>query len=351
MTDLHPKPLISLQHVNKYYAGRSSNENTHALKNINLDIQHGHICGIIGRSGAGKSSLLRTLNGLESISSGEVHVLGHVISELDHAQLIHLRQDIGMVFQHFNLLSSKTVWENIALPLKVAGFSSIKIKQQVEKIIALVGLDTKAQHYPSQLSGGQKQRVGIARALIHQPKILLCDEATSALDPESTHTILQLLKQINQTLGITIVLITHEMQVIQQICDEVVVIDAGEIIEQGQVWQVFSSPQHQITQELLQRDTPSLPTDISIKRLSQHRFHLVSVQYAHAIKDPLDLQILLQDFPSALLLYSQINHIQQYSVGHLLIAYPIQPSTPRITHTSTLCSLHIKEHGYVESII
>ncbi|WP_228285160.1 methionine ABC transporter ATP-binding protein [Acinetobacter rathckeae] len=348
MTDhLH----ISIQHLNKYYTGQNPHEKMHALKDIHLNIKKGSICGIIGRSGAGKSSLLRTLNGLESISSGEVYVLEHALSELNHAQLIQLRQRIGMIFQHFNLLSTKTVWENIALPLKVAGYSADQIKQQVEKLITLVGLDSKADHYPSQLSGGQKQRVGIARALIHNPEILLCDEATSALDPESTQTILQLLQQINQTLGITIVLITHEMQVIKQICDEVMVIDAGEIIEQGPVWQVFSSPQHQITQELLQRNIPQFHRTLSTSRLAQHRYHVLSIQYAHTKKQLFDIQTLLRAFPSAVLLHSQVDQIQQHHVGQLLIAYPIQPSTPQITQPHSLCSLQIKEHGYVESII
>ncbi|SDC15213.1 methionine ABC transporter ATP-binding protein [Acinetobacter boissieri] len=348
MTDhLH----ISIQHLNKYYTGQNSHEKMHALKDIHLNIKKGSICGIIGRSGAGKSSLLRTLNGLESMSSGEVYVLEHALSELSHAQLIQLRQRIGMIFQHFNLLSTKTVWENIALPLKVAGYSADKIKQQVEKLMTLVGLESKAQHYPSQLSGGQKQRVGIARALIHNPEILLCDEATSALDPESTQTILQLLQQINQTLGITIVLITHEMQVIKQICHEVVVIDAGEIIEQGQVWQVFSSPQHQITQDLLQRNIPHFHSALSTTRAAQHRYHALSIQYAHAKNQLFDIQTLLRPFPSAVLLHSQVDQIQQHHVGQLLIAYPIQPSTPQITQQNSLSSLHIKEHGYVESII
>lgn len=350
----NPNPLhIAIKHLNKYYSGRTGAEKTHALKDINLNIKTGSIFGIIGRSGAGKSSLLRTLNGLETISSGEVNVLGQDIATLNHKQLIQIRQRIGMIFQHFNLMSSKTVWENIAFPLKVAGYSTDKIHQRVEKIISLVGLNDKLQHYPSQLSGGQKQRVGIARALIHDPKILLCDEATSALDPESTQTILSLLKEVNEQLGITIVLITHEMQVIRNICDEVLVIDAGGIVEQGQVWEVFSSPQQQITQELLQLETANLPKDISTLQNETHRYHIISVHYAHAIADLFNIQVLLSQFPSVTLLHSRVDQIQQHCVGELLIAYPVQSSTPQFKPETitALRSLHIKEHGYVRSII
>lgn len=225
-------PHIKIRNLNKYYAGQS--QQVHALKDIQLDIPQGHIFGIIGKSGAGKSSLIRSLNGLEQPSSGQILIHQQDLTQLKHAELIQLRQKIGMIFQHFNLMSAKTVWENVALPLKIAGVAKVEIASRVDHVLALVGLSEKAEHYPAQLSGGQKQRVGIARALVHQPEILLCDEATSALDPESTATILALLKKINQELGITIVLITHEMQVIRDICDEVVVIDHGEIVESEQ---------------------------------------------------------------------------------------------------------------------
>ena len=222
-------PHIKIRNLNKHYAVQG--HTVHALKNIDLDIPTGKVFGIIGKSGAGKSSLLRTLNGLERISEGHIHIHQQDLAALSHAELIQLRQRIGMIFQHFNLMSAKTVYENVALPLKVANYPKQDIEQRVNEVLQLVGLSDKAQHYPSQLSGGQKQRVGIARALVHHPEILLCDEATSALDPESTSVVLSLLKEINQKLGITIVLITHEMQVIREICDQVVVIDAGEIVE------------------------------------------------------------------------------------------------------------------------
>jgi D-methionine transport system ATP-binding protein len=175
-------PHITIRNLNKYY--RVQDRQVHALKNIHLNIPEGKIFGIIGKSGAGKSSLIRTLNGLESIDEGQIHIHQQDLASLNHQELIQLRQKIGMIFQHFNLLSAKTVWDNIALPLKIAGVGKAEIQQRVNDVLDLVGLSEKAQHYPSQLSGGQKQRVGIARALVSQPEILLCDEATSALDPE-----------------------------------------------------------------------------------------------------------------------------------------------------------------------
>jgi len=239
-------PYIRIDKVNKFYQGQA--QTIHALKDISLEVPTGKILGIIGKSGAGKSSLLRIINGLESISDGHVYIDDNNVAALSQAQL---RQGIGMIFQHFNLLSSKTVQDNVALPLKVAKVSQADIKKRVAQVLEMVGLSDKALMYPSQLSGGQKQRVGIARALVNEPKMLLCDEATSALDPESTQLILQLLKQINKKLGITIVLITHEIQVIRDICDQVIVINQGQIVETGPVWKVFASPMHTMTQELL----------------------------------------------------------------------------------------------------
>ena len=230
-------PHIQIRHLNKFYDVQD--KQVHALKNINLDIPQGKILGIIGKSGAGKSSLLRTLNGLEQANEGNIHIHQQEIATLSHQDLIQLRQKIGMIFQHFNLMSAKTVWENVALPLKISNFNKADIEQRVNEVLELVGLSDKAEHYPSQLSGGQKQRVGIARALVSHPEILLCDEATSALDPESTSVVLALLKEINQKLGITIVLITHEMQVIREICDQVVVIEKVKSWSRGKSGRYF----------------------------------------------------------------------------------------------------------------
>ncbi len=238
---------------------------TAALANVTLKVARGEVFGIIGRSGAGKSTLLRLVNGLEKPSSGAVRVNGVSVGELDERGLVTLRRRIGMVFQHFNLLSAKTVRDNIALPLKIAGAPKAAIDRKVDALLELVGLSTKRDAYPASLSGGQKQRVGIARALVTDPDILLCDEATSALDPETTQAILALLRDINQRLNLTIVLITHEMQVIREVCDTVAVIERGEVVETGPVWQVFGDPRHDSTRALLRTLVHDLPADLAAR--------------------------------------------------------------------------------------
>ncbi|MDM1758047.1 MULTISPECIES: ATP-binding cassette domain-containing protein [unclassified Acinetobacter] len=311
-------PHIKIRDLNKFYDGQD--QQIHALKNINLDIPQGKIFGIIGKSGAGKSSLIRTLNGLERISEGSIHIHQQNLSELNHAELIQTRQKIGMIFQHFNLMSAKTVWENVALPLKISGVNKVEIETRVNEVLKLVGLENKAHNYPAQLSGGQKQRVGIARALVHHPEILLCDEATSALDPESTSVVLALLKKINRELGITIVLITHEMQVIREICDQVVVIEHGEIVESGQVWSVFSKPQQKITQELLNLEQLDLPFQVSrdLQEDSTHR--ILKLRYETDPKHSPDLTKLFQVFESSVHLYqSHIDSIQGHLIGTLIV--------------------------------
>ena len=207
-----------------------------------FSIARGEIFGIIGRSGAGKSTLLRTINMLERPGAGRVLIDGADVGQLDEDGLVALRRRIGMIFQHFNLLSAKTVAENVALPLRVAGVKPAAARVRVDALLDLVGLRDKADAYPAKLSGGQKQRVGIARALVHEPRILLCDEATSALDPETTQSILALLRDINRKLGLTVVLITHDMAVIREICHQVLVLDGGRKVEQGEVWRVFGDP-------------------------------------------------------------------------------------------------------------
>jgi D-methionine transport system ATP-binding protein len=240
-----------------------------ALQGITLDIEAGSIFGIIGRSGAGKSSLLRTINRLETPSTGRVLVDGVDIATLDAAGLVALRRRVGMIFQHFNLLSAKTVWDNVALPLRVAGgWPQASIRERVDQALALVGLQDKHGAYPRRLSGGQKQRVGIARALVTQPEILLCDEATSALDPETTQSILALLRDINRRLGITIVLITHEMSVIRDIADQVLVLEQGQVAETGPVWQVFGHARHEATRALLAPLQHGLPEDLQSRLAS-----------------------------------------------------------------------------------
>ncbi|OAT47423.1 ATP-binding component of an ABC superfamily methionine transporter [Proteus hauseri ATCC 700826] len=241
--------MITLKNVSKIY--RRGKKQTVAVNDINLNIAQGDIFGIIGYSGAGKSSLIRLLNRLEPVTNGEVIVGKHNITTSSEREILKIRHSIGMIFQHFNLLWSRTVRENIEFPLEISGVDRQKRHQRADELMALVGLTDKADEYPSTLSGGQKQRVGIARALANNPDVLLCDEATSALDPKTTQTILSLLAEINKKMNITIVLITHEMQVVKAICNKVAVIEQGRIIEQGDVKNVFNKPKHKVTQQFL----------------------------------------------------------------------------------------------------
>lgn len=242
--------MIELQHVCVEFPGAGSSA-TRAVDDASLHIKAGEIFGIVGTSGAGKSTLLRTLNALQRPSTGSVTVNGTRISDLQGVALRIARQRIGMIFQHFNLMHTRTVAQNVAFSLKAAGWERAKIAPRVAEILDLVGLTDKANRYPVQLSGGQKQRVGIARAIANHPDVLLCDEPTSALDLETSATILALLKEINARLGITIVLITHEMNVIKTICDRVAVMSGGKVVEMGAVFDIFAHPQHAFTRQLV----------------------------------------------------------------------------------------------------
>ncbi|QXH62104.1 methionine ABC transporter ATP-binding protein [Pseudomonas azerbaijanorientalis] len=245
--------MIEFQNVHKTY--RVAGKEIPALHPTSLTIENGQVFGLIGHSGAGKSTLLRLINRLENASGGKITVDGEEVTALDANGLRRFRQRVGMIFQHFNLLASKTVADNVALPLTLAGeLSRSEIDSRVAELLARVGLSDHAKKYPAQLSGGQKQRVGIARALATKPKILLCDEATSALDPQTTASVLQLLAEINRELKLTIVLITHEMDVIRRVCDQVAVMDAGMIVEQGSVAEVFLHPKHPTTKRFVQED-------------------------------------------------------------------------------------------------
>lgn len=241
--------MIQLSHIEKTYDSPSGP--VKALKGIDLTIERGEIFGIIGLSGAGKSTLIRCINMLERPTAGKVIVDGQDMTAMNEKELRKARKNIGMIFQHFNLLSSATVYDNIAFPLRLSHTPEAEIKKKVLPLLELVGLADKAHQYPSQLSGGQKQRVGIARALASEPKVLLCDEATSALDPQTTRSILELIQDINRKLSLTVVVITHEMQVIKDICDKVAVIENGVIAEQGTVLEVFTNPQKPITKDFI----------------------------------------------------------------------------------------------------
>lgn len=233
--------MIVVENLNKTYI--TPHSVVPALHDINLQIDQGDIFGIIGFSGAGKSTLIRCLNRLEEPDSGSVVIDGQNITELSKKQLRLARRKIGMIFQQFNLLDAKTVFQNVAFPLEVSGYSRKQINSRVEEILDLVGLSDKAKAYPLQLSGGQKQRVGIARALSNEPTVLLSDEATSALDPQTTYSILELLKNINEKLGVTIVLITHELDVLKHICNNMAVLEHGKIVESGTVEKFFFNPE------------------------------------------------------------------------------------------------------------
>lgn len=252
--------MIEINQVNKmFYQG---SKEIPALVDINLHIPQGEIFGVIGSSGAGKSTLIRCVNMLEAPTSGEVIVDGVDLTTLSSKELGQARRNIGMIFQHFNLLSSRSVFDNIALPLELAKASSSKINQRVTELLELVGLSDKRDTYPANLSGGQKQRVAIARALASEPKVLLCDEATSALDPATTKSILELLKTINKQLNLTILIITHEMDVVKNICDKVAIIGSGLLVEQGLVSDIFAHPKTELAQQFIRSTLDlSIPDD------------------------------------------------------------------------------------------
>ena len=241
--------MIELKNLSKTYSSASGS--VEALRDINLTIEDGEIFGIIGLSGAGKSTLVRCINLLERPTSGQVIIDGKDLTALPRPELLKMRRSISMIFQGFNLLEQRSVLRNVTFPLEIAGVKRQAAREKALRLLKVVGLEDKAEAFPAQLSGGQKQRVAIARALASDPKYLLCDEATSALDPNTTRSILELLRQINRDLGVTIVVITHEMKVIDQICDRVAVIDQSRIAEEGRVSEVFTSPRSQIARELI----------------------------------------------------------------------------------------------------
>ena len=242
--------MIELTHISKDFG--TGQHQVHAVQDVSLSIKKGEIFGIIGFSGAGKSTLVRCINLLERPTAGTVTVDGKEITALPPKELRQARKKIGMIFQHFNLMPSRTVFSNVAYPLRGSRLSKQEISEKVHRLLELVGIGDKAEAYPSQLSGGQKQRVAIARALANDPNVLLCDEATSALDPQTTKAILQLLKHLNETLGITVVIITHEMAVVKEICNRVAVMEHGQVVEQGDVFNVFADPRQDITRSFIQ---------------------------------------------------------------------------------------------------
>ena len=324
--------MIDIRGLTQTFAG--ANGPVEVLRGIDLQIQPGEVFGIIGKSGAGKSSLVRAINLLNRPTSGAVIVNGRDMTQLNDADLRAARRDIGMVFQHFNLLSSRTVFDNAALPLELAGMDKAAIRQRVEPLLELVGLSALAQRYPAQISGGQKQRVGIARALASQPKVLLSDEATSALDPETTRSILALLRKINREMGLTVVLITHQMQVIKEVADRVAVIDGGRIVEIGPVLEVFTRPQQAVTKSLVDEIVPQeLPASVlqRVQALSAQldgkgdganglSGQLLRLSYAGESAYQPILSHLIRDLGLDLsILHGQIDEIQGQTFGSLAV--------------------------------
>lgn len=338
-------PVIEFNNVCRNFGNHA------ALSNLTFSIQKGEIVGIIGHSGAGKTTLLRCLAGLEKPTSGKVKIEGKDIAHLPEKALIPLRQRIGLVFQHFNLLNSKNVLNNIALPLKIAGIPKAKRIEKAKELLELVGIPDKALNYPAQLSGGQKQRVGIARALAANPAFLLCDEATSALDPETTRSIIELLLRINQKLKLTIVLITHEMSVIRLLADRVFVLQKGKIIEEGAVSKVFAHPQSETTQQLLQEEQPALPQSISqnIHPNPDRNDHAILhvVMMGKVVRDPL-IANLQKDYQiSAVLLEGNITHIRETPIGTTFLAVPADQWQQTITALTSMGVETVEKVGYV----
>lgn len=315
--------MITLENVTKVYGHKTQ---VKALNGISLSVKAGEIFGIIGKSGAGKSTLVRCINMLERPTSGKVIIDERDMTTLSDSRLRRERKSIGMIFQHFNLLSSRTVFDNIAFPLELTDTPKEIIRNKVEGLLELVGLSDRKSNYPSQLSGGQKQRVGIARALASDPKILLCDEATSALDPQTTTAILALLQDINKRLGITIIIITHEMAVVKDICDRVAVIEGGYIKECGRVVDIFTNPQSETMQEfvksIINTEMPRGITRLGITNEPKEGSDmLVRVRFKGNITTkPLMAQVIRHSNADLSVLYGNIDYIQDEPFGYLIFS-------------------------------
>jgi D-methionine transport system ATP-binding protein len=311
-----PTPIIEVSALSKAY--KHAGKLTYALRDITLAIAKRDIYGIIGLSGAGKSTLIRCLAGLIKPSTGKVSFHNSDISHLNGGNLRFFRLKIGMIFQHFNLLSSRTVAGNITYPLEIAGASKPEQNKRVDELLGLVGLSSKKDVYPSSLSGGEKQRVGIARALANHPEVLFCDEATSALDPRTTKEILDLLKTINKKLGVTIVLIAHDMEVIKRVCNKVAVMEAGKIVEEGSVSEVFAEPQHPTTKHFIQGSSHQIPEEF-FKPASPNRQLLRLKFKGTAASEPLISQIVKKYHVDANILLGWIDRLQTTTVGTLIV--------------------------------
>jgi ABC-type metal ion transport system, ATPase component len=309
--------MIQIEAVNKVFHTKAGE--VQALKNVSLHVKKGDIFGVIGYSGAGKSTLIRLVNLLEKPDSGKVRIEGREITGLSQKELNRQRKEIGMIFQQFNLLESQTVYQNIAIPLIMSKMKKEKIQARVKKLLSFVELEHKSKTYVSQLSGGQKQRIGIARALATDPKILLCDEATSALDPQTTESILQLLQRINRELNITILLITHEMNVIKKICNKVAVMKEGKICEQGETLQVFGSPKEEITKSFVGTVINSSIPELLRKDLEKNNAIIRITFLGEASKQSLISVINKQFEIETTILSASVNELQGKILGILIL--------------------------------
>lgn len=324
-TESTKPPIIRLRNVSKSFgtgAGRIE-----ALHEVSLDITPGVVFGVMGLSGAGKSTLIRCINMLERPDSGTVEVAGQELTRLSGQELMVARRRIGMIFQHFNLLSSRTVAGNIAFPLEIAGVSKEQIKTRVNELLDLVGLSGRADAYPTQLSGGQKQRVGIARALANEPDVLLSDEATSALDPETTLQVLHLLRDINRRMGLTIVMITHELSVIREICDQVAVIDDGRLVEVGDTSQVFTHPKSQMARRLLKGQMEAEIPPFLLERENGPGQRLVKLTFLGEVAERPIMAELVRKLPvTPNILYGRIDRVQDQPWGTLIVELAGEPT-------------------------
>ena len=325
------KPAIRFADVSKTFAARGSAPAVQALKNVSFEIPVGAVAGIIGRSGSGKSTLVRLVNGLERPTSGQVIVGEADIGALTGESLRAQQRRIGMVFQHFNLLSSRTAYGNIALPMEFAGVGRDRIETRVAELLALVGLSDKRNAYPAELSGGQKQRVGIARALAMQPDILLCDEATSALDPETTQSILDLLHEVNRLTGVTILMVTHEMHVVKAIADRLIVLDSGGVAEAGDTYAIFTRPKSVIARTFIDTISGAIPESVR-ERIhttpSDQSRALLRIVFAGANSETPVLSQLSRKFDIDLeIIAGQIDRVAGHPFGVLIVAAPGGPET------------------------
>ncbi|WP_373470720.1 methionine ABC transporter ATP-binding protein [Carnobacterium alterfunditum] len=321
--------MITLNNVSVEFVGKETT--IKAVEKVQLTVGKGDVFGIVGYSGAGKSTLVRTINLLQRPTAGSVIVSGQDLLSLKPKQLRAARKKIGMIFQHFNLMGSRTIAENVAYPLRTSGMSKTEIKEKVRDLLKLVGLTDKSAAYPSQLSGGQKQRVAIARSLANDPEVLLCDEATSALDPKTTLSILELLKELNQKLALTIVIITHEMQVVKEICNKVAVMENGHVVEEGDLVSIFTKPKERITKEFINTATH---VEQALEKILKHptlldlqtNDVLATISYVgESTSDPLIATLTTRFGVTTNILFGNVEFLQETPVGNLIVVLSGEP--------------------------